>query len=407
MKLVLNRFWIAIYFFFLLFGPKIGGYIDTAIIMGLITIFMHARKFGSIAIDTRVFKLVAVIILLAIYEILVGFFNDNFDIVFVGRMIRSAVSFISIRLFVEDNKEYNEEIIFQIIVYILIFHAIIVILTSTFFVSWQEVLRPFNAFATHARQYRSTGLMAGFDIAGILCVIGNMFVMSKPKFGFKECFEFIIFSVAVFFTSRFTLVLFSMVLISFLIINWKSKEKKLLRFMLIVILIFVILFAVTLLSMTTSNIFSNLFFLPKNFGWMSNIVNKVQMAYANSDIQLAIARNSHLPKNFWGILFGIGYYGGGDIGYVRIINAVGVLGLVLTMCWHVGVVYHCFKIKYKNKSKNRYKNFMMIVFSIVLIFLNFKNSYFFTGTFFEILLVVVFELEKEYYIEKNRNCYEQ
>lgn len=390
-----SSIWFFLYIFFLLFGPKIGGYLDTSALAGLIIIFLHVAKERTIRIPLKIGWLAACIFLLAFYEVLVGSIYGNvLDITFIGRMIRSCIALISIYIFVEDYYLDNKSIIYDSLVGVLFIHAVFIILSSTLFLSWQELLRPFTAYAAHVRMYRSTGLMAGFDMAGVLCVIGVALVISKQKLRAIDYISFAVFSTAAFFTSRFTLVYLGIVLLSYLLINRKSKEKMLLRVMITIFLAFAALFAIVLFSSTTSNIIRFTYSLPSSLSWIANLATKVQLAYAKSDIVTAYSKNNDLPKS-WGLVFGEGVYGGGDIGYVRIINAIGVIGLIIIIAWHLDVFISCYKKTFDDSQKNQFKNFMMITFLFVLVFLNFKNSYFFTGTFFEIFLLVSFCIDKD------------
>ena len=207
----------GIFIFFLFFGPKIGRYIDTSIIASIVMILMCSIKNDyKIRIDNYTMRLLVSILAIMLYSVFVSILNAKVDITFYGRLIRSVFSLISISLFIMDNEDVDVEKINEIIITVLLIHAIIVIISSTVYINLQQLLRGFNGYNKTIRRFRSTGLMMGFDMSGLLCNLGLVLTICKRRL---NLLQFVIFAFASLFTSRFS-VLFLVVNISiYLFVN--------------------------------------------------------------------------------------------------------------------------------------------------------------------------------------------
>jgi hypothetical protein len=311
----------------------------------------------------------------------VAIYYDSIDIVFLGRLIRSLSSVICVYGFCSffANRPLEEKL--NWLTNVLIVHAVIVVLSATLFIEMQDYLSVISDYHKRPRLLRSTGLMAGFDIAGLVCNVGVVVVLIKQKF---SCIKFLIFVTAVIFTSRFSILTLFFFLTLFLI--FLRKETGKFKFICVSIPLFIVgVIGFVLLALTTSGIVSETNLPVGNI----NIFDEIYWSYAQTDLHEATVTQMVFPETFLSLLFGLGFYGGGDPGYVRIINCVGLLGLLSIVLWHAFLFYNFFmaKIHYEEKGK---KYFLGFFFIIVLTVLNFKNSYFFTGTIFELVLYVCY-----------------
>ena len=256
----------------LLFAPKIGSYIDLSMITGLLIIVFTERGIVRFSKLSKNLCISAGIILA--YNIIISLLNFTIDITFVGRMIRSLVSIVAIWMYVDKN-DFTKEEWMTVLSNVILIHAVLVLITATVFVSWQEKLRIISSYAAHVRQFRSTGLLTGFDIAGLVCVLGLIFTVLKTKLSYFDIIKIAIFILATFFTSRFSLVLLFVSLGFYLITNLGSKENRMLKILFFFLIILCMFFAVTLFSATTTMQIASIK-LPEQLSWINKLVEKIQ-----------------------------------------------------------------------------------------------------------------------------------
>ena len=389
-----------IYIFFILFGPKVGSYIDTSILANLCVFFLFTKKRAyRFSIDSRVTQLLQGLVILIVYSVFISLINSHIDIVFYGRMVRTICSICGLWVFIKESgcsKARLEEVLTNI----LIIHALFIIISAVFYTDMQEKLRWFTAYDKHVRQYRSTGLMAGFDMAGLLCNIGILLVLINEKFNIVK---YMIFSLAVMFTSRFSLVSYVVLAALYLIMIKNKSIERLKKIVLLATLIPITLFGLCVFALTTTNtLFSgNVSWIESSFPRIYNWALSVNDAFARSDGQFVFRQQFQFSDDLFDLIFGKSVYGGGDPGYTRFINAIGILGLVGVLAWHIRLLKTILKTKC-TLNENNIKKFKLLCFSIIIIGLDFKNSYFFTGTFFEVMLLMLFP----YLIEENNNSTE-
>lgn len=381
---------IYIYLFFLLYGPKLFGYIDTSIIANIIALYF-LTKF-NLKLNSFVNILALWIVFIILCYMGVAVYYESFDFVFVGRLIRSLCTVLCLYGFCLHFNNYCLEKRIDWIVNVIMVHAIIVIISATIFVDLQEYLRPLNDFGIRARKFRSTGLMAGYDISGLICNIGVALVLIKKDFNIIKFFVFIC---ATLLTSRFSIISLFFILSTYIILmKWNISIFKFIIIALPLILAGFI--GVVMLALTTSNILSESLLSSKSFS--SDFLYTLKWTYAQTDLNQTYEKYYVFPDTFLTLLFGLGHYGGTDPGYFRVINCVGVVGLTSIILWHVFLIYNFFSSRSSNIIISKLQKFIGIVFVSVLLFLNLKNSYFFTGTFFEIMLYVMFN----YMFESNK-----
>lgn len=373
---------IYIYLFFLLYGPKLFGYVDTSILANAAALFFLSNLSLKL---TPILNILALWILFIIACYMgVAIYYDTVDIVFLGRLIRSLVSFFCVYGFCSYYANEPLENKLNWITNVLLIHAIIVIVSAVFFIELQEYLSIISDYNKRPRLFRSTGLMAGFDMAGLICNVGVVTVLIKKKF---NLILFLIFFTAVIFTSRFSILTLFCVLILYIIAI--RTDGGIFKFTCVLLTLLPIgLVGFILFVLTTSGIFFDMDIpLLKT---VSSLFTEISWTYAQTDLSETTKTQLVFPDSFFTFLFGLGFYGGGDPGYVRIINCVGFLGLCSMMLWHVYLFYAFFYTNSLVLSCKKQKIFLGFFFIAVLIFLNFKNSYFYTGTFFELILYLCY-----------------
>lgn len=370
-----------------MFGPKIGAYIDTSILANIIIIIMLTKNSDyRVEIDYRVSRLLYGIGGIVLYSVLISIANAHLDIVFYGRMVRTLCSICGLWVFVTKSGLSKKEIE-EVLTNVLLIHAIVVIITATIATNIQDSLRWFTAYDKHIRQYRSTGLMAGFDMAGLLCNMGVILVLIKDKFSIVK---YVVFSIAVMLTSRFSVVAYVVITAVYLLFIRNRTQEKIKKVVLLVTLIPIALFGLCVFALTTTNtLFSgNASWFALHFPKIYNLAYSVNDSFARSDGQFVVDQQFQFSDNIFDVIFGRGFYGGGDPGYTRFINAIGVIGLAFVLIWHSGLLRMIMKVNI-NSSEEAIKRFKLVCFSLIIIGLDFKNTYFFTGTFFEGMLLMI------------------
>ena len=384
-----RKVWVFVYIFFVFFGPKIGRYIDTSIIASILMILVSAFKNDhKIRIPRYTRSLVLSIILIVLYTVFVSVYNSYFDITFYGRMIRSAFSVVGISALALDNKDIDVEELNEIIIWALFIHAAIVLVSATVYVNLQYMLRSFNGYNKTIRMFRSTGLMMGFDMSGLLCNLGLVLVMCKKRLNF---FQFAVFALATLFTSRFSILFLVVITLIYIIVNLRNSESRGKKTLLLGIGIPSAIFGIVLLIITTRSFYSARSGISNLFPRFYNLALRVNRAYNVTD-SLEFAESNHFSISDDGFLaaFGTGVYGGADPGYTRFINCIGIVGLALVIIWHIYAICNSVNSNLINKRLKYNRAFIVFSIAMVLIGLSFKNSYFFTGTFFEFMMLQLF-----------------
>lgn len=374
-----------VFVFFVFFGPKIGRFIDTSIIASILLIsFVAIKHERKIQIDSYTKQLVLLLFLILLYTLGVSFLNLYFDITFYGRTIRSLFSIVSISLYIRDNQKVDIDELNGILIAVLLIHAIIVLVSATVFVDLQYMIRWFNGYNKTVRAYRSTGLMMGFDMSGLLCNLGLVLTLCRKHL---NIIYLILFSAATLFTSRFSILFLVVVMAIYVFIGSRNSKSSWKKIVLFSIGVLIAIFGITLLVITTKSFSSTQSYFANQFPIIYKAAYKVNRAY-NMNEELDLSESKHFAINEDGFLaaFGTGIYGGADPGYTRFINCIGFVGLFLVILWHFYAIKQ--SLIYKVSDKRLRYNRIFIVMSIVMVLLglNFKNSYFFTGTFFEFML---------------------
>ena len=384
-----KKFGIFIYIFFLFFGPKIGTYLDTSIIASIIMIFVSAiRNDHKVKIPRYTRILVTSIIFILVYTVFVSLYNSYFDITFYGRMIRSMFSVVSISVFLLDNKNADVDELNGIIIWALLIHAAIVLVSSTVYINLQYMLRSFNGYSKTIRMFRSTGLMMGFDMSGLLCNLGLVLVMCKKRLNFLQ---FAVFALATLFTSRFSILFLVVIALIYIIVNLRNSESRGKKALLLGIGIPIAIFGIVLLIITTNSFYSARSGISSLFPRFYNLALRVNRAYnVTESIDFTGSRHFAITDDGFLAAFGTGVYGGADPGYTRFINCIGIVGLVLVIIWHIYAICKSININIINKRLKYNRAFIVFSIAMVLIGLNFKNSYFFTGSFFEFMMLQLF-----------------
>jgi len=160
----------------------------------------------NIVFSRKYFSYVLIVIFILIYLFSLMLLNGTFLIVQLGRYLRTIISIISIWGVVVSTNQNNETVIYSLIK-VLSIHAALVLFTSLS-IDAQETLAIFTGFEKKIRLFRSTGLMIGFDMSGLLCIVGYVISFTYPEIYKKRHrvkIMMLLFIIATIFTSRFSI----------------------------------------------------------------------------------------------------------------------------------------------------------------------------------------------------------
>lgn len=393
-KVKTYNIWIIIYFFFILYGPKFGTYVDTSIIFGFVGIIFCL--FTQVKINKRYIIYIIMLLFILMYLLCVMIIYENFDVVLIGRYIRALVSMCSIWLVITHTKASAYDLQ-NCLIFVLLIHAVAVILTGVINIEWQHDISWFTGYQKKLHLYRSTGLMMGFDMAGLLCILGFLLALTQTNSTHKLKYYIceIVFVFAIFFTSRFSMTILLLCAFVFYYIYREDKSKRIERMLCLMFICLGIIPVLLLLSSTTTIFASIQSLLVETFPKTWGLVTKFISSYNETD--LAIVTSNHFDfteLTEMQIIFGSGINGGGDPGYTRMIYAIGIFGLILSMLFYLIIVIDVIKQNKIIKNTQNWYSYRQISFIIVMMFslmliLDFKNIYFFTTTYFEIFIIEV------------------
>jgi hypothetical protein len=256
-------------------------------------------------------------------------------------------------------------------------------------------------YKIEVRYLRVTGLTAGFDIAGFITILCTVFAYTYLSKTFKTKYlVLMILSICMtLFTSRGNMVYLS-ILFLFLLKTFFLKSSVSLKEIILLFLFFIIgMFFMykMILPVFSQTLNSNLIGLSK-----SNNIDFIQKSYGYTDPIKMLRSFITLPDSGVGKLFGISAYPASDSGYIQTINAIGVLGLLITLGFYLKIYRNILFFYRRSKHQSNYSdisnvflNTSMLLFFLTLI-ASVKNQYFFTRSVFEMFIFCSFIMESIY-----------
>nr|WP_143023890.1 hypothetical protein [Pseudomonas benzenivorans] len=363
-----NFFSISIFLFFLIFGWKVK-YFDLSVFVPFILLPFVVRR-ASISFPFFLFFLLLSI--LFVYQLSVQVFNDSFDVEPLGRILRSIFVVFIVGVFCSSMDCRDLIKVLRILIVVIVMHAVFIIVTA-FSLPLAELASSLSG-NERFRWMRSSGLLAGFDIAGFITIIGILLLTSRASFfsdGMGKFMGVVILFFAACFASRVTMMF-----------------AGILFFLYVGRLVF---FGKLGGGAKISILFASVFLCYFAFTWFLKVLDVtfslgvVDVSSAEVEVITSIfsaqreggflwAHMFFLPDNLFGVFFGVGSEpGNSDVGYVREIFRYGVVGLVFVIVTHLLFLLFCFSGKRKFFSSLEFKlAFVLLLFILVL---TFKNNY--------------------------------
>lgn len=389
---------IFLYFFLVVFGNKIGPFDINFIasMMGIIIIVFIKR---TLYFPNLFRKLFLIILLLFSISLISSFVNSDFDINAVFRYIRVGISFFSITIVLLSSTIKHTRLI-AILISVIFIHSISSIIGS-FNLDFQKNIALFTGYKRVYHYGRSVGLTIGFDIGGIISLIGlvltSILIIITGK---KMTIQLILFSISTFLTTRFNMILYLITLLILFFIFRKNNR----RFESLIILalfsfisfLTIGIFSTTLLINRSSNIPE---FIYTFDSYLSSIFRD---SYARTDFIYVINRHYNFSYlNNW--IIGDGYIPAVDSGYTITIYAVGMLGLLFSIFFYLIIIKN-FSFRYfKDSFELRLISFAITYWAFVVLFMSAKNNYFFTRNISELGFIMIGIFANRYLKNKSSN----
>ncbi|QDL39140.1 hypothetical protein [Rhodoferax sediminis] len=381
-RIFVGDFLCFIFIFIFLFGIKVE-YFDSSIFVPLIIVFMISG--GVIKLDGRSIMVAVMISILLIYQTIIQLIGSTSDLDSILRLLRASLTCVIMAIFI-GSVPFSAAQILRTLFFALLVHAILII-SATMVESINISLSHFSG-NERILPAKSSGLLAGYDIAGLFCVIGCLmlsFKIYRPRGIFTFIVFNIIFGLGCFFTSRLSIALFVMFFVSINFLNLiKSKIKILSKVMIFVVSFVIIGFILFKYIVPIIDVTFSLDLVPVSDDLYNKIVsnNAVQ-----SPDQFLWAYMFFLPNDIFSSIFGTGVEAlQSDVGYVKDIFRYGFIGVLYSLFIY-GYLYCRARVALALPKSENYSKFLAVVFILILV-MTFKNNYIFTRGMFPLIVLV-------------------
>ena len=367
--------------FIFIFGPKYG-IVDFSILGPIFLLSLKSANFKIINKNTK--YLISILFVLTILQTLTQLINVNYNFESLARIYRVIISVILAR-----NILNFEENLFKYIFFSITIHAILVIIGGLN-ISICEMLSMLSGNQKN-KYLRCSALLAGFDISGLLIIIGSMMLYFKIyhlKYFSLQILIYVIFLIASIMSSRISFAIISPIIL--LGIFKEIHQNRKIGFLLKV------------------GFFMPLLYLFYELFYFMYLVFEVTMSFGFTDVpdeykEFILERSAaqdpdtflwrhmfFLPNELYQIIIGTGAeVHNSDVGFVNEIFRYGIVGLTIALLFHFIMLQSIISDRKIIKS---YKIFFIILTSIILI-LSFKNNYIFTRAIFPLYIMIFFGLK--------------
>lgn len=259
---------------------------------------------------------------------------------------------------------------------IAVLNAAIVIATAIYPQLYELLkLSSFSGFDKEVRHFRSPGLFRGYDTSGYFMIISLAAFHYLPGF-FKiplliKSAIYILIAAAVFLSSRSSILMLLGVIMLFFVVEKNLALRTLIFRSVTVFAIFIASYSVFFVNYSNPIewINANFYLLSDvNFDTIYAISSEGYIDHYDFEkISMLPVENNYTPDNF----------------FFRSSSALGIMGSFLLLCHILTLIYFGISM-----PSGDVKSFAC-VFSIIFIFANFKNNYFFFLSYYTILIYLV------------------
>lgn len=378
--------------FFSLFGPKFGV-IDVSVLVGLFAVTLLTSK-RNIKFPHVGIVLVFLVGVTVAYSAAVFIFARSPNEYVVLRGLRALCNTMFLGAFIYNFPLPTARKINTVITVLLI-NALAVVLQALV-PETQTLFAQLYGFDKSIRGLRGFGLTAGYDTAGFLCVMGvvltSLVTMHSKRA--KNLLKVCVFAIAAIFTSRSTMAVLSVTLVTFggiFIMKYKGYRRL-----------------NGIVYITAVGIASLLYFIPlftSSFAvgevGPGNLNSSYADFFAYTDLAAWAGHSWTLPNTAWDMFFGSTTAPNSDVGFVRVIYMIGIVGLLLIasvygLMWVVSLKMLAVSKQgmYRNGiqdlSSHRTLTLAVLLLVPLQVVFNIKNLYFLTRSFYELLVILFF-----------------
>jgi len=374
-----------IFIFTMMFSFEINGINMRYVVLAFWFVFGLIWSRKIIANTETIYILLGVFILL-VYVILISIIqgeNNSFEYL---RLLRCVFTYFIILLFL-SKKSYNRDEIVSSLLFVLSIHAICTIL-SVIFPTFKDWILPISQYTKELLRYRSSGLLSGFDDAGMLSNFGMIldYIMRRNKGKSLGALTFL-FAISAALASRFNMICMLLVLLCIVILE--SRNRKLLSK---VIVFFISLIAVGFVGVfwiMTTNMSPNLRgMLYSQFPKLRLFYDAVLSSYTDYGVYTNVINRHWFPAEISVSerIFGAGIrINNSDIGLVKSMYSYGIIGI----SWVLLLYFYSLKIVkkyYKNIQKNYY--YLYLICLGLMTIMETKTAIFLSSTSFEMITLL-------------------
>lgn len=335
------------------------------------------------------------LLFLSSYSMIVVLMTETYNHLVYIRYFRSILALIVIVTFISVRK-VNVEKVIKALLFILLVHSLIII-SEIIIPDIKSYMVFFSGESRRFYPYRANGLVNSYDLAGIYTIMG--FQLSSLKYlQFKEKRYFlmsVICMISTLFTSRLNSIL---LIISIIYIFVKSFKQNVFVYKVFLGLILMLLglSTVGIWAITTDTLpFIREYIFSKN--WSNDLYWTIRATYSDDSLYQIIGEHFSLNINsVINLLFGYGHEGRFDPGYSKILNSIGLVGLLSILSYYIYQYTTLLKTRLmiENNSKNILFVAVQIMF-IVIFFGNLKILYFFSTSIFELSSILILIIEHD------------
>ena len=378
-----------LFFFFLIFGYKIG-YIDYSILLPGFILLCHILLYQRLNIKLpKTLTLIFLFLILAIFTSFISmtYSQENLVAEFTLKPLR-IILFIYILWAYIDIKHLTFFSILKNISYIVFVHAMVIYIQFAFDLIGIDSAFLYNPVIENYSSNRKLGLASGYPTAGLVILLGSLvglylsFNLNSNKF--KAIF--LISFAAIFFTGRSSMYLFLLTIPTYL--TYLSFYYR--RFNTIILFIL----TVTLIASTIY-----FFYLPIFQGVIdkifANVINFYNFGsfHDYSTEALFSERHIYFPNDIKTFLIGdyLGRENGfktSDMGLIAVLNGSGFITLFIYILIYFIIYWQCY-----TRLKSIYAHplkFLLILMYFVFFIMQFKTNLFFARVGGDLVLIISF-----------------
>lgn len=396
---------LIVVFFVILYGFSISG-IDMRYPMLAVWYLLILLKTRMVLQINRVVLDVLIFLgVMAGYSGIIAIFNSTGDFFECFRFLRCGVTLLLIYFFITVYKIDIKQM-FHILKFLFLLNALAVILC----VIWPQLnylLIPISKFDKEFLPLRSPGLTNGEDAAGFLSACGIIIEINERQTKGKGPISLvlIIFIISTAFTSRFTLLMAAFILFfDFIVLLKKKAINKVLPLVLMLVPIGILAILFWILTTGVAMEFRNN--LLNSSPAIALLYDKLVSSYLDYGIfKDAVTRNITISGvDTWRLFFGSGIKASvvQDSGYVKTIYSVGIIGLLAEVFFHIKGLWKACNYKRCMPELKFYLSAYILLIVIILAW-EFKYSFMFSNTVFEILMCVYLCMTQEISQKQFRN----